>query len=135
VLSSCDAGIGQEHQSEGMLSIARAFSFAGCSSIISTLWATNDESASILTQRLHYYLKKGYSKDIALQKAKIDFIEKDFAKKYNHPYFWSNLILIGDDEPVFQNSFSKVPVIIGVLILLVLGLTYFFYKEKRNVTF
>ncbi|PLK42429.1 CHAT domain-containing protein [Emticicia sp. TH156] len=130
VLSSCDAGIGQEHHSEGMLSIARAFSLAGCSSIISTLWATNDESASLLTRRLHYYLKKGVSKDVALQKAKIDFIEKDFAKKYNHPYFWSNLILIGNDQPVFQESYHYLLLTLGFLILFTSGLIYFFKKKK-----
>lgn len=118
VLSSCEAGNGKIHQSEGTLSLARAFSYAGCKSILTTLWSTNDASSAYLTERFHHHLTRGESKDIALQKARLDFFDSDFGKKYNHPFFWGNFNLIGNSEPVFQNHPIRKYAISTVLLLL-----------------
>ncbi len=42
------------------------------------------------------------SKDEALQKAKIYFTQKGHEKML--PYFWANMILMGDSEPVDLNT-------------------------------
>lgn len=135
VLSSCDAGVGKLHQSEGMLSIARAFSFAGCPATVSTYWTTNDESATLLAERMHEYLKKGLPKDIALQRAKLDFINLVYANKYNHPHFWANLVLIGNEEIIFQPSPYYGFFIASLFLSLLTGLFFFLRKRKRAVTF
>lgn len=127
VLSACKAGIGQMHQSEGMLSLARAFSYAGCPSIATTLWATNDASSAYLTERFHYHLKSGLDKDVALQKAKIDFLESDFGKRFNHPHFWGNMILIGEEGSVFVNLYKK----ITLYSFIIISLAVIFFSVKR----
>jgi CHAT domain-containing protein len=127
VLSSCDAGNGLLHQSEGQLSITRAFSYAGCPAVISTLWATQDASTSHLVKLLHHHLEQGLEKDLALQKAKIDFMDSDVGKKFNHPFFWSNLILVGNSEPLFAYNYRRILwIMIGVLLI---GLIFFVYKK------
>ena len=41
VLSACETGIGKEYKGEGVLSMARGFAYAGCPSIVMSLWPVN----------------------------------------------------------------------------------------------
>ncbi len=133
VLSSCEAGNGKAHQSEGTLSLARAFSYAGCKSILTTLWATNDASSAYLTERFHHHLTRGEPKDIALQKARLDFFDSDFGKKYNHPFFWGNFNLIGNAEPIFHGySFRNYAISTIVLLLVVIVIFKFQVHRKEK---
>lgn len=118
VLTSCEAGTGKTHLSEGMLSISRAFQRAGCPAVVTSMWASNDASMTLLSTTFHKYLRQGYNKDIALQKAKIEFINSSDGKKYNHPYFWANLILVGNRSAVFLKNNQ----IIYAIIFLVLAM-------------
>ena len=62
VLSSCSSGFGKMQKGEGMMSLARGFIYAGCPSIIMTLWQVSDKSSSELMTSFYKYLKKGKSK-------------------------------------------------------------------------
>ncbi|HYX05550.1 MAG TPA: CHAT domain-containing tetratricopeptide repeat protein, partial [Bacteroidales bacterium] len=44
VLSSCGSGYGKFQEGEGMQSLARGFTYAGCPSILMTLWEVADQS-------------------------------------------------------------------------------------------
>ena len=46
VLSACETGLGKLYQGEGMLSVARGFSYAGARSIVNTLWSVNDKATA-----------------------------------------------------------------------------------------
>lgn len=41
-----------------MMSLSRAFAYAGCPNIITSLWKAEDRATASVTQRLHYYLGK-----------------------------------------------------------------------------
>ena len=71
VLSACNTGSGKLQKGEGVMSLARAFLFAGCPGIVMTLWSVEDESSANLMIEFYKNLLNGYSKDEALRKAKI----------------------------------------------------------------
>jgi len=99
VLSACNTGNGKVRNGEGALSLARAFMYAGCKSIIMTLWSIEDESSSILMENFYKFLGKGYSKAKALQLAKVEYLKSTPPSK-THPYFWAGFIPVGDQEPI-----------------------------------
>ena len=80
------------------MSLARAFSYAGASSIITTLWNINDKETSHLMELFYAYIKAGQPKDLALQMAKRDFIAKHDAHQAVHPYYWAAYVALGDME-------------------------------------
>lgn len=100
VLSACETTAGQSRQGEGILSLARAFAYAGCPSVVTTLWKANDETTSYLTIRLSYHLASGKSVDQALQAARLDFFNSPNYPKYHHPHYWANFALLGNYTPV-----------------------------------
>ncbi len=102
VLSACETGGGQLVRGEGVMSLARAFAYAGCPNIVMTLWRAEDQATAQITTRMHAYLRGGTPKAEALRKAKLDYLREAPATRHN-PYFWANLVLVGDNEPVYPS--------------------------------
>lgn len=99
VMSACETGLGEYVAGEGVLSLARAFSYAGTKSIIASLWSVDDKSSSEIMVKLYKYLNKGYRKDVALRHAKRDYVAN--AKgRFKRPYYWAGFIAIGDMSPL-----------------------------------
>lgn len=99
-LSACETGIGELKKGEGFLSLARAFFYSGAKSITSTLWKINDRSASEIMTDYYSYLKKGKSKDKALQLAKLDYLQKNKGTNLTHPYYWSAFTVSGNTDAI-----------------------------------
>ena len=97
VLSACETGVGELKKGEGIVSLARAFAFAGAKSIVTSLWKVDDVSTSQLMAFFYENLKAGETKDVALQKAKMKYLEQ-FSGLAAHPFFWAGFIGIGDME-------------------------------------
>ena len=98
-LSACETGIGKLQRGEGIVSLARAFAYAGAKSIVTTLWKVNDEKARELTIAFYTQLKAGKRKDEALRQAKLSYLEKEKGRGQGaHPFFWAGFIGIGDME-------------------------------------
>ncbi len=95
VLSGCNSGYGRLQKTEGVMSLARIFFYCGINNIIVTQWAIADKSSSALMNKFYKYLSEGNSVDIALQKAKIDYLETTDPLMH-HPYYWSGYVLVGD---------------------------------------
>lgn len=100
MLSACETGVGKLQKGEGVMSLARAFSYAGAKAVITTLWNAHDEASAYISERFYKYLKDGLKSDEALQKAKLDFLNSELALRYEHPYYWANFILIGPAESI-----------------------------------
>ncbi len=100
ILSACETGAGDLEKGEGIMSLSRAFRYAGCPNIITSLWKANDFSTAYLTGRVHRYLGEGFSIDQALRKAKLDYLEdKTINPGMKHPFYWSHLVFIGNYSP------------------------------------
>lgn len=135
VLSACEGGYGYNQKGEGLMSLARAFAYAGCPSVITTLWKANDETSAFIAANIHKYLKKGYNKAKAVQQAKLDLLHNEEFGQYDHPYFWSNFILIGNDKPIdinlFENFKKEIYWILAFLFAIALRWYYISRKSKK----
>src|SRR5262249_49388356 len=71
-LSACETGLGPEAGGEGLISLARAFHYAGARSVLASLWAVSDRSTADLMGRFYASLASGLPKDEALQAAQLE---------------------------------------------------------------
>jgi len=127
VLSSCNSGTGKMQKGEGMMSLARGFIYAGCPSIIMTLWQVTDKSSSELMTSFYKYLKRGRSKQEAMRLAKIDYLEQADDLTSN-PYFWSGFVVLGDGSPIYNKSGFTYWTIVIVIFA---GLLVFFQLRRK----
>ncbi|MBL0232644.1 MAG: CHAT domain-containing protein [Chitinophagaceae bacterium] len=118
VLSACETADGKLEKGEGLLSLSRAFAYAGCPNIIASLWKAEDKTTAYISQRLYFYLSRDYKKDEALQMAKIDLINnKEIEGRFKSPRYWAHLMLVGEYEPHHKRK-QWSGVAIGIMILL-----------------
>lgn len=91
-LTACQTALGRDISGEGVMSMGRAFQYAGAKSVLMTLWEVEEASAVKMTEKFFKYLKDGKTKIEALQLARKDIRNEG----YNHPYFWSGFVLVGE---------------------------------------
>jgi CHAT domain-containing protein len=99
VLSACESGLGKLYKGEGVFSFSRGFAAIGIPASITNLWEIDNESTYKLTELFYKYISKGMTKDVALQKAKIEFLTSA-GKEGELPYFWASAILIGKTDKI-----------------------------------
>lgn len=116
VLSACNTGWGESVQSEGILSLGHAFSAAGVSATIITLWPVADAAGMRLVGDFYERLRAGDRKSRALQRAKQSFLEQAASDLEGHPYFWAAYQLYGNDAAVQKNRFSWYLWLIALLV-------------------
>lgn len=129
VLSACNTGAGKLVEGEGIMSLSRAFTYAGVKSTVVSLWQVPDKETAEIMLLFYEQLKKGLSKHAALANAKQQFIKANPLK--SHPYFWSGFILIGNnDQIVAATPWMKY---FGVAIaILLLSVFIFLLRKKAN---
>lgn len=91
-LSACETGIGTIAEGEGMMSLSRAFQYAGAENLLVSLWSVNDRSTARLM--IDFYKKQTNEAGMpaALQEAKRAMINN---VEYAHPKYWAPFIFIG----------------------------------------
>jgi len=130
VLSSCNTGSGLLFSGEGILSLARGFIYAGSQSVVMSLWEIEDKSGTQIVEKFYKNLKSGYSKSISLKRARRDFL-KNADQLRSHPYFWSTLVIYGNNEPLYRPVKLKLSLAgTGIIILFALG--YYLSKRKNS---
>lgn len=92
VLSACDTGRGSVVKGEGIMSLSRAFQYAGADNLLVSLWKVEDRSSSKLMIEFYRSLLANPDKTEALRMAKRDLIE---GVEYAHPFYWAPFVLIG----------------------------------------
>ncbi len=91
-LSACKTGFGKLVEGEGMMSLSRAFQYAGAQNLLVSLWNVNDRSTAQLMIDFYKHHQTNTPRASSLQKAKQAMIEK---MKFAHPKYWAPFILIG----------------------------------------
>jgi len=94
-LSACETGIGSLQRGEGLIGLTRAFSYAGANNLVATLWQAHDEKTKDLMVGFYRHLKRGKTKNEALQLAKLEYLQQQIGENL-HPYYWAGVIGIGD---------------------------------------
>lgn len=118
VLSACNTGLGKIESGDGVMSISRAFTYAGVSSTIMSLWKVSDKETSTLMLLFYENLENGQSKNEALRNAKLTYLQNTHEPELKHPYYWAGFVISGDVTTVQKNSISWWQYGIGLLILL-----------------
>lgn len=130
VLSACNTGKGQLSGGEGVMSLARAFLYAGCPSVIMTLWDIEDRSGTAIMKDFYRYLKAGKTKDVALRQAKLKHIQ-NADPLMSHPHFWMGYISIGKTDALYIGN--ELYFFLAILVVgLILGADFTIRKKARR---
>lgn len=129
VLSACETGIGKLYKSEGAMSVARGFQFAGAQNLLFSLWKVNDYTTSVIMEDFYKNIKNGSSYFEANHQAKLDFLnDKTISNAKKSPYYWSAFVYYGGMETP-ETSPNYYFHILGLLILIGLFLIYKHFKK------
>jgi CHAT domain-containing protein len=129
VLSACETGIGKDFRGEGIFSMARGFTYAGCPAIIMSLWPVRDIHTASIMEEFYRNLKKGQIASDALHKAKLNYLKKQ-ESYLSHPVNWASFVYLGG-EFTYQTSNLFIHIIttgLSILILMIVYLKFFRYK-------
>jgi CHAT domain-containing protein len=130
ILSACNTAAGKLVRGEGIVSLERAFQYAGSKALLSTLWTVDDAASLKLTERFLQNIKDGQPKDIALRDAKLQFLATALPE-HQHPFYWSSFKLTGNTQPLVEKSIDKY-LFLGFGILGVVGVLIYFQQKQRK---
>jgi len=131
VLSACETGKGLQAKGEGIMSLSRAFTYAGCNSLLMSLWSIEDKATAQIVDSFFKHIEKGKAKHIALQQAKLDYLKnKNTPSSKTHPIYWAGLVQSGNLQPIdFGSCHCWLYWLIFLLISFGAGL---YLKQREN---
>ncbi|MBC7826557.1 MAG: CHAT domain-containing protein, partial [Chitinophagaceae bacterium] len=92
-------------------------------SVMATIWRADEHPVYRISVLFHKNIAAGMRKDDALRVAKIDYL-KTANKERSLPYYWSNMVIMGNTDPIeliHQNYlpwFIAVAILFGLIIVL-----------------
>jgi CHAT domain-containing protein len=93
-LSACESALGDKDPDGGEITtLAEAFSSAGATTVLASLWSVGDESTKELMVEFYSKLAAGASKAEALQSAEVKLLKNP---KFSRPLYWAPFVLMGD---------------------------------------
>jgi len=106
-LSACQSGLGRLESADELVSLSRAFMYAGTRSILSTLWRVDDVSTALLAKHFYRHYAGRWieppegapaptapaGKAASLRHAQLQVMNDG---KHYHPMYWAGMILTGD---------------------------------------
>lgn len=138
VLSACETANGKMIKGEGLLSIARAFQYAGCPSVIATFWSADDKATASLSQLTYLNIEKGMPLNLALQDAKLQLLNPKKFAGFDHPFYWSNFLLFGQANSLnislpSQHHYGLITSIIASILILYLFRKSIFKRFFKSI--
>ena len=130
IISACETGQGEVVPQEGVISLARAFAYAGCGSTINSLWKADDQATSAILRQFYVHLRAGETKARALQLAKLDYLNSDAIDK--SPAYWAHLVLTGDSSAMYAESGWGLWVVAGALVIAAVAGVVVWRKKKKS---
>jgi CHAT domain-containing protein len=100
VLNACETHKGKMQHGEGIMSLAQAFAYSGCKSLVAAHWSLEEDKTAFIVE--HFFenlVEQNLPKDIALQLAKQQYINTHYSDDIL-PNHWAALVIIGNLEPI-----------------------------------
>ena len=94
VMSACQTALGKDFPT-GTIGLARAWHWAGASSVVMSLWDVDDRATSELMESFVGSVAAGQAVDRALQSAMLDL-----RRRYPSPSYWASFSVYGGVERV-----------------------------------
>ena len=133
VLSACETGIGKLYKSEGAMSVARGFQFAGAQNLLFSLWKVNDFTTSVLMEKFYKNVKNGNSFFESNHQAKLDFLnDETISNAKKSPYYWASFVYYGSLENQSSNTNFLLLSIIGCVVVFALVSLFLFFRRRRK---
>lgn len=133
VLSACETGLGKNFKGEGVFSMARAFSYAGCPTVVISLWNVNDRSTANLMGKFYKHLSKGEEIGNALRNAKLEYLRQSDEIGYQ-PVLWASFVAFGDMSPLQSNPNHIIWVGFAVILIFAcVSLCYWIVLRSKRV--
>lgn len=126
VLTACETGTGRHDAGEGVRSLGHAFAYAGCPSLVLSLWKIDEKVSADIIARFYRNLAQGQPKHKALRQAKLDHLA-EAQDELVLPYYWAGMMLVGEVSPVeiAAPRWPRVAVIPPIVLGLLIGAWYF----------
>lgn len=131
VLSACESGIGKDYRGEGMISMASAFTSAGCENTLMSLWKVNDQASIALMDDFYQQLLDGAPIDQALRQAKLNYLGRA-DELTAHPKTWAPLVAYGSLHPVFEGRSGRSFILVVLAVIAISGGYGFYYIRQRR---
>ena len=116
---------------ESLMNLARSFAYAGCQSVVTTLWPVHDSTMVKIMENFYRFLQKGQNKAEALRNAKLAYVNSDADNAlYAHPFYWTATMLVGNTDPVYEKN--NYTIFMWILIpFLILAVVVLIYVKKK----
>jgi len=126
VLSACETGLGILDKSEGAMSLARGFYYAGARNVITSLWSVDDRSTENIFSNFYRDLP-GSDCGGSLYRAKLNYLENATAANAS-PYYWAGFVHIG-----YQNQQEKSSLFIILIagFMVIAAFSFLLYRRKK----
>ena len=128
ILTACETGLGNYREGEGVLSLAHAFRYAGCPSVIYSLWSIDDQQSNEIIAQFYENLQQEMTFAQALRAAKLSMMED--ANGIQSPYYWAGLVLTGEDQIIKLSSSENHTLIIIILVAIILSITLLLGRKR-----
>jgi tetratricopeptide (TPR) repeat protein len=94
VLSGCETAAGRDLDSEGVLSLARAFFYAGTSRVVASLWPVDDRATAAFMDEFYRALLIEHTTAAGAIRSAQRRLASD--SRWASPYYWAGFVLQGD---------------------------------------
>ncbi|MCD6415936.1 MAG: CHAT domain-containing protein [Planctomycetes bacterium] len=91
-LSACQSGVGRLESGDEVVSLSRAFAYAGARTILSTLWRVDDVSTALVSK--HFY--RHYAEHGAAESLRYAQLKVMNDGRHRHPTYWAGVVLTGE---------------------------------------
>jgi CHAT domain-containing protein len=132
VLSACESGLGRGYKGEGMISMASAFTSAGCENTLMSLWKVNDQASTMLMDKFYQHLLEGEEIDDALRQAKLDYLLSSDELTAD-PRIWAPLVAYGSLYQIFKKDKSSLYLALAGATAFI-AISFMIWRSKSKVS-